>query len=235
MNNILHKLQETCKDLDVLMLVGGGSIPTEALPDVVKNVMRANLVKVFSFNNGDIRLMGVEKSELTEHVAKMTDLPVVTTDKLPRLELRSNVIAFYYFDIQNADLFSESSEEDEVITLDVEHDRSKVCMPGLNLIPLMCGEMQIHSMDIPSGDPMELLYKMAQEVIRDIFKIRNVENIPEGFMEGIGQFHIIQPRQDSDDTYDVSFLSDEKIDEYTNLTLPQVFALYESRKAVTIQ
>lgn len=224
---------------DIVLVVSGPDVPKEPLIEATEVMLESKVLSSSMANNSSgVRLMAVSPcSSLAALREKTFEIDKVTTG-WPRMKIRSDGIAMYLFDIKDMITFETMCDENVVDILDPEimGDNTRVVMSGVNLLPICMGNVEVHRVQVDNGIP-ESLKMLTRMATKAMLAMDGVIEVPKGFYEGLAETFMISPHKGDRGRYDMTFRGKEgsSSEEFVDLSIEQVFALYELRNTTTIQ
>lgn len=237
--NVLVELAARHPDCDIVLVVSGPDVPKEPLIKATEVMLQAKVLSSFLANSSaGVRLMAVSPSSSLAGLRKKTFEKDVVTRGWPRMRIPADGIAMYLFDIKDMITFETMCDENVVDILDPETlgDGTRVIMSGANLLPICMGNVEIHRVEVDNGipEPLKVLSRMATKAM---LALSGVHEVPHGFYESLAETFMISPYEGNMNRYNMTFRGKEgsSSEEFTDLSIEQVFALFELRNATTIQ
>lgn len=237
--NILVELSTNNPGCDIVLVVSGDEVPTEPLIEATEAVLDSKVVASFQANKqSGVRLMAVEACESLGKLRNKTFPQEKVTRGWPHVKIASDAIAMYLFDIHDMITLETMAEESlvEIVDPEVMGSDTKVILSGANLLPICMGNVEVHRVKVDNGvpEPLKMLTRMATKAM---LAIADVHEVPKGFYESLAETFMISPHEGNMNRYNMTFRGKEgsSSEEFTDLSIEQVFALFELRNAATIQ
>lgn len=237
--NIFVEMSQKHPGCDIVLMVAGDEVPPDSLPAAVQAVLKSEITGVYRANSSSgVCLFSVKQGDTIKDLREKTFEKQQVTKGWPHIRIASNAMAMYLFDISDMITFETMCDDSVVDLVDPETAGSdtKIVLAGANLLPICMGEVEIHKVKVSDGlpEPLKLLTRVA---IKSLLLAAGVEKVPHGFFENLAETFIIAPYDRKLDRYCVTFKGTENCpqEEYEDLTIEQVFALYELRNTTTIQ
>lgn len=237
--NVLVELSANNPGCDIVLVVSGVEVPTEPLIEATEAVLESKVVASFQANkHAGVRLMAVETCESLGKLRRQVFPKEKVTKGWPHVKIASDAIAMYLFDIHDMITLETMVEESVVEIVDPETmgSETKVVMAGANLLPICMGNIEVHRVQVSDGvpEPLKILSKMATKTL---LAMAGITEVPKGFFEGIAETFMISPCEGKLDRYNMTFKGKEgnSSEEFEDLSVEQMFALFELRNTNTIQ
>ena len=241
--NVLVEMATKNPGCDIILVLTGTDIPTPPLIEAAEAVLESKVRSTYNAGpDSGIRLMAVDKCDGLESVRNRNFEFTRTTKGWPHIRVPADYILMYLFDVKDMITLETMCSDNvvEIVDMETTSPDTKILMSGVNMLPICMGNMQIHKVPVePAKDdnipePLKLLCRMA---VKSLFAMSNVHNVPAGFFENLAESFMLGPHNGRMDRYDMTFRGKEgsSSEEFTDLTIEQVFALYELRNTTTIQ
>lgn len=237
--NVLVELSESNPGCDIVLMVSGDNVPSEPLLEAAETILESKVVASFQAKGSSgIRLMAVEPCESLGKLRAKEFSQEKVTRGWPHVKIAADAIAMYLFDIHDMITLEVMAEESiiEIVDPEVLGSETKVVMSGANLLPICMGNVEVHRVKVDNGvpEPLKMLTRMATKAM---LAMSGVTEVPKGFYEGLADTFMISPYNGNMDRYSMTFRGREgnSSEEFTDLTIEQVFALFELRNTATIQ
>lgn len=238
-NNILTKVAADFPDCDILIAIVGDQIPQEVVPNLIERSIRHKTEACYMTKvNRGVRVVPVKGCEGITNLKTREFKQITTVGGFPRMQIAGNAVAIYLVTVHDMITFETMCDSSKNYVVDLEHPETeniKVQMPGIDLIPVCYGSVSVTSVNMGPSD--NLVSNLIRTVVLAMLASRGIVDLPAGFAEEVGGNFVVGPCDDDTvtDRYNMAFHSADKVEEHKDITIEQVFALYESRKAVTIQ
>lgn len=237
--NIITEMTTKHPDCDIVLVVSGIEVPTGPLVEATEAVLESKVVGSCRANsNSGVRIMAVESCKSLEMLRSKSFGNERVTKGWPHVKIATDAIAMYLFDIKDMITFETMTEESVVEILDpaTMGADTKVVMSGIDLLPICMGNVEIHRVPVSDGvpEPLKVLSKLATKTL---LAMAGVTEVPKGFYDGVAETFMISPFEGKLDRYSMTFRGKEgsSSEEFTDLSIEQVFAIYELRNTTTIQ
>lgn len=237
--NIFIEMLQKYPDCDLVLVVAGDDIPSGSLPAAVQAIIKTKVIDIYRANTNDrICLFSVKQGDAIKGLREKNFDKQQVTKGWPHIRIASDAIVMYLLDIHDVITFETMCDDSVVDLVDPETAGSdtKIVLAGANLLPICMGEVEIHKVTLSGGlpEPLKLLTRVT---IKSLLSAAGVDKVPPGFFENLAETFIMAPYNRKVDRYCVTFKGTESCprEEYEDLTIEQVFALYELRNTTTIQ
>lgn len=237
--NVLVELSANNPGCDIVLVVSGVEVPTEPLIEATEAVLESKVVASFQANkHAGIRLMAVETCDSLGKLRRQIFPKEKVTKGWPHVKIASDAIAMYLLDIHDMITFETMTEESVVEILDpaTMGADTKVVMSGIDLLPICMGNVEIYRVPVSDGvpEPLKVLSKLATKTL---LAMAGVTEVPKGFYDGVAETFMISPCEGKLDRYNMTFKGKEgnSSEEFEDLSVEQMFALFELRNTATIQ
>lgn len=237
--NVLVELSESNPGCDIVLMVSGDNVPSEPLLEAAETILESKVVASFrAKGSSGIRLMAVEPCESLSKLRTKKFSQEKITRGWPHVKIAADDIAMYLFDIHDMITLEVMLEKSiiEIVDPEVLGSETKVVMSGANLLPICRGNVEVHRVRVDNGvlEPLKMLARMAT---KDMLAMSGVTEVPKGFYEGIAETFMISPCEGKLDRYNMTFKGKEgnSSEEFEDLSVEQMFALFELRNTNTIQ
>lgn len=237
--NVLVELANRHPGCDIVLVVSGPDVPKEPLVEATEAMLESTVLSSFLANSSSgVRLMAVSPCSSLAALREKTFENDMVTKGWPRMRISADGIAMYLFDIKDMITFETMCDENIVDIIDpaTMGDSTRVVMSGANLLPICMGNVEVHRVKVDNGipEPLKVLTRMATKAM---LALSGVHEVPSGFYENLAETFMISPHEGQRDRYNMTFRGKEgsSSEEFLDLSIEQVFALYELRNTTTIQ